>query len=180
MVIGHFRGIHAPGVQSGKVESASVLPEQRHGNDFFQQGGYIRHDIFGYVPAARSRVRDQFLLVQGLGDGKSLVRRKVVVDVAVLLKGGQVIQKWGLLENRTTLHFGDCHRRAGNDASVCRFRRFLVPEVLRMDEQPVRLSLLQRDMQLPIRDGNEVTVLLEACAYHGEGRGLHPSDGVVR
>ena len=180
MVVGHFRGIHAPGVQSGKIESASVLPEQRHGNDFFQQGGYIRHDIFGYVPAARSRVRDQFLLVQGLGDGKSLVRRKVVVDVAVLLKGGQVIQKWGLLENRATLHFGDCHRRAGNDASVCRFRRFLVPEVLRMDEQPVRLSLLQRDMKLPVWCGDEVAVLLEARAYHGEGRGLYPSDGVVR
>ena len=63
MVVGHFRGIHAPGVQSGKIESASVLPEQRHGNDFFQQGGYIRHDIFGYVPAARSRVRDQFTLM---------------------------------------------------------------------------------------------------------------------
>ena len=28
---------------------------------------------------------DQFLFVQGLGDGKGLVRRKVVVDVAVLL-----------------------------------------------------------------------------------------------
>ncbi len=140
----------------------------------------MRHDIFGYVPAARSRVRDQFLLVQGLGDGKCLVRREVVVDVAVLLKGGQVVQKRGLLENRIAFRFGDCHRRAGSEASVCRFRRFLIPEVLRMDEQPVRLSLLQRDMKLPVWCGDEVAVLLEARAYHGEGRGLYPSDGVVR
>ena len=43
------------------------------------------HDILRDITAARSRVGDQFLFVQGLGDGKGLVRRKVVVDVAVLL-----------------------------------------------------------------------------------------------
>lgn len=43
------------------------------------------HDILRDITAARSRVADQFLFVQGLGDGKGLVRRKVVVDVAVLL-----------------------------------------------------------------------------------------------
>ena len=34
-------------------------------------------------------------------------------------------------------------------------------------------------MQLPIWGGNEVAVLLEACAYHGECRGLHSADGIV-
>ena len=85
MVVGHFRGVHAPGVQAGKVESPSVFPEPGHGDDLFQQGRDMCHDIPRDITAARSRVGDQFLFVQGLGDGKGLVRRKVVVDVAVLL-----------------------------------------------------------------------------------------------
>ena len=48
-----------------------------------------------------------------------------------------------------------------------------------MDELAVRLSLLQRDVQLPVGCGDKAAVLLEACAYHGEGRGLYPPDGTV-
>ena len=62
---------------------------------------------------------------------------------------------------------------------VCRFRHILVLELLRVDELPVPVVPFQHYMQLPVWCGDEVAVLLEACAYHGKGRCLYPSDGVV-
>ena len=180
MMVGHFRVVHASGIQAGKVKSVPVFPELGHSHDFLQQDRNMRHDIFGYVSASRPRIGNQFLLIQRLGDGKGLVRRQVVVDVAVLLECGQVVEKRGLLECPLAFRLGDCRNGFGRYFPVCRLCRSLLLELLRVDELPVRLSLLQRDVQLPIGSGNEVAVLLEACAYHGECRGLYPPDGVVR
>ena len=52
----------------------------------------MRHDIFRYIPASGPRIRYQLLLVQRLGDGKGLVRRQIIMDVTVFLKGCQVVQ----------------------------------------------------------------------------------------
>ena len=49
-----------------------------------------------------------------------------------------------------------------------------------MEETTVRLSSVQRDMELPVRDGHEFPVLPEPGAYHGQRRGLYPPDGMVR
>lgn len=78
------------------------------------------------------------------------------MNVTVLLEGCQVVEKRGLLECPLAFRLGDCRNGFGRYFSVCRLCRFLVPELLRVDELPVRLSLLQRDVQLPIGSGNEV------------------------
>ena len=49
-----------------------------------------------------------------------------------------------------------------------------------MDEHAVRVLPFQREVQLPVRGGDEAPVLLEAGADHGECRGLHTPDGAVR
>ena len=64
MVVGHFRIVHAAGVQAGEVEMLSVFLEFRHGGHFLQQGRDVPHDIPGDMTASRSRVGYQFLLVQ--------------------------------------------------------------------------------------------------------------------
>ena len=139
----------------------------------------MRHDIFRYIPASRSRIRYQLLLVQCLGDGKGLVRRQVVMDIAVFLQGCQVVEERSLLECSLAFHSVYRGDGSGSDFPICCPGRFLVLELFRVDKLAVRISLLQRDMQLPVWGGNEVAVLLEACAYHGECRGLHPADGIV-
>ena len=69
MMVGHFRVVHASGVQAGKVKGAAVFLEIRHGRDFLQQVRDKRHDILRDMAAAGSRVGNQFLLVQRLRDG---------------------------------------------------------------------------------------------------------------
>ena len=101
------------------------------------------------------------------------------MNITVLLEGCQIVQERSLLEYLPSLHFSDCYHRSGGNTLVCRFRHILVLELLRVDELPVPVVPFQHYMQLPVWCGDEVTVLLEACAYHGKGRCLYPSDGVV-
>ena len=102
------------------------------------------------------------------------------MDVAVLLERGQVIQQRGLLECFLAFHPGDRRRGTGSDFLVCRFCRSLVLELFRVEEHAVRVLPFQGEVQLPVRGGYETPVLLEAGADHGECRGLHAPDGVVR
>ena len=44
----------------------------------------------------------------------------------------------------------------------------------------MRVLPFQREVQLPVRGGDEIPVLLEAGTDHGERRGLYTSYGVVR
>lgn len=69
MVVGHFRVVHAPGVHIGKVKCTAVFLEIRHSHDFLQQVRNEFHDILRDMATSGSRIRNQFLLVQRLGDG---------------------------------------------------------------------------------------------------------------
>ena len=180
VVVGHFRVVHAAGVQGGEVDCLPVFPEFRHGGNLFQQSRDMRHDILRDVAASRPRVRYQFLLVQGLGDVQRLGRRQVEVHVAVLLELRQVVEQRRLLRYFFSFHFGDFRQGAGGNAPVCGFGLRLVAEVPGMEETAVRLPAVQRDVELPVRYGHEFPVLPEPGAYHGQRRGLHPPDGTVR
>ena len=179
MMVRHFGAVHTPGIQVGQVKGFPVCLEIRYGYDFFQQGRNDPHDIFRNMAAAGSRIGNEFLLIQGLGYGKGLFCRQVIMGVAVFLQGCQVVEKRWLPEDPLAFQSCDCRLRTGADVAECRFRSCLVLEFLRMDELPVRLSLCQRDMQLPIRNRHEIPVLLETGTYHGECRSLHPSDGII-
>ena len=180
MVVGHFRVIHAAGIQIGHVERLSVFPEFRHGNHFSQQGRNVPHDILRDMAASRPRIRNKLLFIQGLGDGEGLLRCQVIMDVAIFLERGQVVQKRGLLESPLVFRPSDCRHRTGSDFPVCRLCRILFLELFRVDEHAVRVLPFQREVQLPVRGGDEIPVLLEAGTDHGERRGLHTPDGVVR
>ena len=180
MVVGHFRVIHAAGIQIGHVERLSVFPEFRHGNHFSQQGRNVQHDILRDMAASRPRIRNKLLFIQGLGDGEGLLRCQVIMDVAIFLERGQVVQKRGLLESPLVFRPSDCRHRTGSDFPVCRLCRILFLELFRVDEHAVRVLPFQREVQLPVRGRDEIPVLLEAGTYHGERRGLYTSYGVVR
>ena len=84
------------------------------------------------------------------------------------------------MESPLAFRLGDCRHRTGSDFPVCRLCRILLLELFRVDEHAVRVLPFQREVQLPVRGGDEIPVLLEAGTDHGERRGLHTPDGVVR
>ena len=92
MVVGHFRVVHAAGVQGGEVERLPVFPEFRHGGNLFQQFRDMRHDILRDVAASRPRVGNELLFIERLGDVQRLGRRQVEMHVAVLLERRQVVE----------------------------------------------------------------------------------------
>ena len=103
------------------------------------------------MAAAGSRIGNEFLLIQGLGYGKGLFCRQVIMGVAVFLQGCQVVEKRWLPEDPLAFQSCDCRLRTGADVAEYRFRCCLVLEFLLMDELPVRLSLCQRDMQFSLK-----------------------------
>ena len=180
VMVGHFRVVHAAGVQGGKVERLPVFPEFRQDGNLFQQFRDVRHDILRDMAASRPRIGHQLLLVQGLGDVQRLVRRQVEMHVAVLLECRKVVEQRRLLHGFLAFRFRDFSHGAGGDMPVCCFGLRLVVEVPDMEETAVCAFPLQGDMQLPVRGGDESPVFLEPGAYHGQCRGLHPPDGTVR
>ena len=180
MVVGHFRVVHAAGIQCAEVECLSVFPKFRHGRNLFQPFRDVHHDILRDMAASRPRIGHQLLLVERLGDVQCLVRRQVEVHVAVFLQCRQVVEQRRLLHGFLSFRFRDFSHGAGRDAPVCGFRFRLVLEVPDVEEAAVRFPAVQRDVELPIRRGYKFPVFLEPCAYHGQRRGLHPPDGTVR
>ena len=180
VMVGHFRVVHAAGVQGGKVERLPVFPEFRQDGNLFQQFRDVRHDILRDMAASRPRIGHQLLLVQGLGDVQRLVRRQVEMHVAVLLECRKVVEQRRLLHGFLAFRFRDFSHGAGGDMPVFCFRPRLAVEVPDMEETAVCAFPLQGDMQLPVRGGDESPVFLEPGAYHGQCRGLHPPDGTVR
>ena len=83
--------------------------------DPFQQTGHAGHHVVRDVPASRSRVGNELLLVERLGDVQRLCRGQVEVHVAVLLECRQVVEQRRLLQGFPALHLRDRRRRIGRE-----------------------------------------------------------------
>ena len=91
MVVGYFRGIHAPAVQSVQVHDfirkcgVACQPLK-------QQGHFGKH-IFRNMAARCSRIGDELRLIEFLHQFQRLFCRKAVLRVRFLLQCGQVVQQ---------------------------------------------------------------------------------------
>ena len=179
MVVRHFSVVHAAGVETCKVEDSGAGGESRHDQDSFQQSGHAGHHVVRDVAASRSRVGNEFLLVERLGDVQRLCRGQVEMHVAVLLECRQVVEQRRLLQGSPAFHLRDRRTGIGRDTAVGRLSLLSVTEVRRVEEAAVRIPVLQGDVQLPVRCGDKTPVLPVAAAYYGERWRLYPSDGVV-
>ena len=85
-MVRHFTVVHATGVETRKVKDSGTCGEFGHGHYPFQQTGHAGHHIVRDIPASRSRVGNELLLVERLGDVQRLCCGQVEVHVAVLLE----------------------------------------------------------------------------------------------
>ena len=81
------------GVETRKVKDSGTCGESGHGHNPFQQTGHTGHHVVRDVAASRSRVGNELLLVERLGDVQRLCRGQVEVHVAVLLECRQVVEQ---------------------------------------------------------------------------------------
>ena len=137
MVVRHFLVVHAAGVETCKVEGSGTGGESRHDQDSFQQSGHAGHHVVRDVAASRSRVGNEFLLVERLGDVQRLCRGQVEMHVAVLLECRQVVEQRRLLQGFPALHFRDRRRRIGRETAVGGFRLLSVVKGRGMEEAAV-------------------------------------------
>ncbi len=92
MVVGHFAVVHTAACRL-RFRLHLAFPFG-HRTDEGKQFGYFGEHIFGNVPASRSRIGDEFLLVELLCDSKRLLRREAMLGVGLFLECGQVEQEW--------------------------------------------------------------------------------------
>ena len=137
MVVRHFAVVHATGVETRKVKDSGTCGESGHGQDSFQQTGYAGHHVVRDIPASRSRVGNELLLVERLGDVQRLCRGQVEVHVAILLKCRQVVEQRRLLQGFPALHLRDRRRRIGRETAVGGFRLLPVVKGRGMEEAAV-------------------------------------------
>ena len=137
MVVRHFAVVHATGVETRKVKDSGTCGESGHGQDSFQQTGYAGHHVVRDIPASRSRVGNELLLVERLGDVQRLCRGQVEVHVAVLLKCRQVVEQRRLLQGFPALHLRNRRRRIGSETAVGGFCLLPVVKGRGMEEAAV-------------------------------------------
>ncbi len=94
-------------VRNGSMLSYELIHSQNH----TEQGRYLRHDVGRDIPAARARVGDEFLFVEGLGGGERLLGAHIEMNVTLLLKRGEVVQQRRGLLHPFLLHL--CNGRLG-------------------------------------------------------------------
>ena len=91
----------------------------------------------GIYRLPRSRVGNEFLLVERLGDVQRLCRGQVEVHVAVLLKCRQVVEQRRLLQGFPALHLRNRRRRIGRETAVGGFCLLPVVKGRGMEEAAV-------------------------------------------
>ena len=105
MVVGHLAAVHAAACRL-RFRLHLAFPFG-HRTDEGKQFGYFGEHIFGNVPASRSRIGDEFLLVELLCDYKRLLRREAMLGVGLFLECGQVEQEWSFFRLFLALYFRD-------------------------------------------------------------------------
>ena len=136
-MVRHFAVVHATGVEMRKVKDSGTCGESGHGQDSFQQTGHAGHHVVRDIPASRSRVGNELLLVERLGDVQRLCRGQVEVHVAVLLKCRQVVEQRRLLQGFPALHLRNRRRRIGSETAVGGFCLLPVVKGRGMEEAAV-------------------------------------------
>ena len=90
-MVGHLAAVHTASCGSGFLLHLA-FPFGHRTDEGKQLGNFSKH-VVGDVAASRSRIGDEFLLVELLCDFKRLLRREAMLGVGLFLERGQVIQK---------------------------------------------------------------------------------------
>ena len=124
-------------LRCAKSRIPALVANPGNGQDSFQQTGYAGHHVVRDIPASRSRVGNELLLVERLGDVQRLCRGQVEVHVAVLLKCRQVVEQRRLLQGFPALHLRNRRRRIGSETAVGGFCLLPVVKGRGMEEAAV-------------------------------------------
>ena len=104
VMVRHLIAIHTAAYRLG-FRLHLVFPFGLRTDEGKQSRNFSEH-VVGNVAASRSRIRNEFLLVELLRDAERLLRREPVFGVGFFLECGQVVQKRGFL--RLLPAFGFC------------------------------------------------------------------------
>ena len=91
MVVGHLAAVHTASCGSGFLLHLA-LPFGHRTDEGKQFGNFSKH-VVGDVAASRSRIGDEFLLVELLCDFKRLLRREAMLGVGLFLERGDVYKR---------------------------------------------------------------------------------------
>ena len=105
MVVCHLAAVQAAACRHG-FRLQLVLPFGQAADEGKQLGDFREH-VFGNIAASGSRIGDELLLVELLGDFKRLFRREAMLGVGFLLERGQVVQERSFLYLLLAFRFRD-------------------------------------------------------------------------
>ena len=104
-MVGHLAAVHTASCGSGFLLHLA-FPFGHRTDEGKQLGNFSKH-VVGDVAASRSRIGDEFLLVELLCDSKRLLRREAMLGVGLFLECGQVEQEWSFFRLFLALYFRD-------------------------------------------------------------------------